>query len=136
MHSLLPPEDFEVIFEQMPGLCLIFDPSFRILAQNNAHALATMTKREEAIGRLLYEVFPDNPNDANAEGLAILRQSLVTVLKTCKPDIVPNLKFAIERQDGSYELRYWRVLNTPILDENGFVRLIINRVDDLTSFLD
>ncbi len=139
MHSLLDPADFELIFERMPGMCLILDSGFRILAQNDAHARATMTKREETLGRSLYEVFPDNPNDRNADGLSLLRQSLVNVLKTRRPDILPNLKFDIERpsaEGGGFEVRYWRVVNAPILDADGFVRLIINRVEDLTSVLD
>jgi hypothetical protein len=28
--------------------------------------------------------------------------------------------------------RFWRVMNTPLLDDEGFVRLIINQVEDLT----
>ena len=43
MRSLLAPADFKSIFEQAPGLCLILDPSLKILAQNDAHARATMT---------------------------------------------------------------------------------------------
>jgi hypothetical protein len=61
-----------------------------------------------------------------------LRRSLIKVLKTKQGDVMPLLKYAIAKPRGGFEQRYWRVVNTPILDENGFVRLIVNRVADVT----
>jgi PAS domain-containing protein len=132
MQSLLWPEDFAAVFAQMPDMCLVLDPAFTILAQNDAHCAATMTRRADTIGRLLFEVFPDNPNDSAADGLSDLRRSLITVLKTRQTDVLPLLKYAIARPLGGFEDRTWRVVNTPILDEKGFVRLIVNRVADVT----
>ena len=134
----LNPSDFITIFEKTPGSCLILDTHFTIVAQNDAHARSTMTKREETVGRLLFEVFPDNPNDSNADGLSLLRASLLNVMKTCAADTIPVLKFDIERpmsEGGGFEVRYWSVTNTPILGEDGFVRLIINSVDDITELV-
>ncbi len=136
MAETLQPADFELIFLQMPGMCLVLDPAFTILAQNDAHCLATNTRRQDTIGRLLFEVFPDNPNDPGADGLSALRRSLVTVLKTRKPDEMPLLRYDILRRPGEgagFEQRTWRVVNTPILDEKGFVRLIVNRAEDITA---
>jgi len=136
MQTALQNSEYDRLMAQAPGLCLILDPAFTILAQNDAHCRATMTRREDTIGRLLFEVFPDNPNDPRADGLSDLRRSFITVLKTRKPDTMPLLKYDIARaQGGGYETRYWRVVNTPVLDENGFVRLIVNRVEDVTASL-
>jgi hypothetical protein len=33
--------DFALVFDKMPGLCLVLDPSFTIVAQNEEHARAT-----------------------------------------------------------------------------------------------
>jgi PAS domain-containing protein len=131
--DLLQPSDFMAIFEKAPGLCLVMDASFVILAQNDAHASATMTKRSETVGRLLFEVFPDNPNDSGADGISLLRASLLNVLQTRRPDTIPELKFDIERPQGGFEVRYWSVTNTPVLGEDGFVRWIINSVADITE---
>jgi PAS domain-containing protein len=132
----LQPSDFMTFFDTSPRLCLILDANFTLLAQNAAHAAATMTKPEDTIGRLLFEVFPDNPNDSNADGLSHLRQSLLNVLKTRATDTIESLKFDIERpiaEGGGFDVRYWRVVNTPVLGEDGFVRWIINSVDDITE---
>ena len=137
MPSLLTPDDFKNIFERMAGLCLVLDPSLRIVAQNDAHARATMTRREETLGKFLFEVFPDNPAQSGAQSVSTLRQSLLNVLKTRAVDVIPSFQFDISPPEGGrYVPRYWRVVNTPILDDAGFVRLIINQVDDLTVLLE
>ena len=132
----LQPSDFMTFFDQSPRLCLILDSNFTLVAQNAAHAAATMTKPEDTVGRLLFEVFPDNPNDSSADGLSVLRRSLLNVLKNRATDTIETLRFDIERplaEGGGFDVRYWRVVNTPILGADGFVRWIINSVDDITE---
>jgi PAS domain-containing protein len=138
MEHLLQPADFEIVFDRLPGMCLLLDISFRILAQNRAHAEATLTDPKATVGRFLFEVFPDNPGDSGADGLSELRRSLTKVLKTRAPDPMPLLKYDIKSVPGKgvpYEMRYWRVVNTPILGEDGFVRLIINNAEDVTALM-
>ena len=43
----------------------------------------------ETLGRGLFEVFPDNPDDPAASGTSNLRASLARVLKTRLPDTMP-----------------------------------------------
>jgi hypothetical protein len=134
---LLSALDLEKSFDNLPASCLVLDPSFKILAQNRAHALATMTEPQQTVGKLLFEVFPDNPNENGAGGLSNLRGPLTKVMKTREADVMPLLKYAIKRchLGGEYELRYWRVTNTPILGADGFVHLIINVAEDVTSLV-
>jgi PAS domain-containing protein len=130
---MLKPSE-AALCEQMSGMCLILDPGFVILAQNDAHCRATMTRRENTVGKLLFEVFPDNPRDSGAGGLSDLRRSLIKVLKTRAPDTMPLLHYDIARpRDGKFEERWWRVVNTPILDADGFVHLIVNHAEDVTE---
>lgn len=137
MPNLLTAADFKQVFDRMPGLCLVLDPALNIVAQNDAHARATMTRRDETLGKFLFEIFPDNPADSGAEGVSVLRGSLLKVLKTRETDVIPSFQFDISPpKGGRYVPRYWRVVNTPILDDQGFVRLIINQVDDLTVVLE
>jgi PAS domain-containing protein len=137
MNSLLSGAEWEQVFDALPALCLVLDPAFKIVAQNEAHARATLTKRENTLGRLLFEVFPDNPNDSGADGLSGLRASLTRVMKTREADTMPVLKYAIQRRhsDGIYEDRYWRVTNAPVIGADGFVKLIINVAEDVTDWV-
>ena len=72
--------DFKALFQSAPGLYLILTPSLQIVAVSDAYLRATMTKREEIIGRGLFEVFPDIPDDPVATVLSILHASLKRVL--------------------------------------------------------
>jgi PAS domain-containing protein len=136
-RNLLSGPELEQVFDTLPALCLVLDPAFKIVAQNKAHAQATMTKPENTLGRLLFEVFPDNPNDSGADGLSDLRASLTRVMKTREADTMPVLKYAVQRRhsDGTYEDRYWKVTNTPVIGPDGFVKLIINVAEDVTEWV-
>src|SRR5687767_10324082 len=71
-----PLPDFRRLFESAPGLYLVLTPQLRIVAVSDAYLRATMTEREAILGRGLFEVFPDNPDDPAADGVRNLRASL------------------------------------------------------------
>ena len=125
--------DYKLIFNAMPGMCLILDAAFNILAQNDDHAKATLSVAKNVVGRNLFEAFPDNPYDSNASGVASVRQSLLKVLKTRQSDAMPIIRYDVQPALGGFQERYWAIVNTPILGEDGFVLWIINRAEDATE---
>jgi PAS domain-containing protein len=125
--------DYKLIFNLMPGMCLVLDTAFNILAQNADHAAATLSIAKDVVGRNLFDAFPDNPYDFNASGVALVRQSLLTVLKTRQADAMPIVRYDVQPELGGFEVRYWAITNTPVLGEDGFVRWIINRAEDATE---
>jgi PAS domain S-box-containing protein len=128
--------DFQKLFESSPDLYLVLTPELRIEAVSDAYLRATMTRREQILGRALFEVFPDNPEDASASGVHNLRASLARVLRERVPDAMPMQKYDIQRppaEGGGFEERYWSPVNSPVLDESGAVRSIIHRVEDVTD---
>jgi PAS domain-containing protein len=78
--------DFRTIFEKIPGLYLILDPGLHILAASDAYLQATLTRRDEIVGRHLFDVFPDNPDDPSADSIRNTRASMNRVLQTHQPD--------------------------------------------------
>ncbi len=132
------PSDFRLVFEATPGLYLVLDPDLTITAVNDTYCAATMTKRSEIVGRSLFDVFPDNPDDPSADGVSNLRASLQRVLKFRRPDAMAIQKYDIKRPDsegGGFEERYWSPLNSPVLDDGGEVAYIIHRVEDITQIV-
>lgn len=128
--------DYQSIFNTAPGLYLILDTGLNIVAVNDAYLNATMTKRSEIVGRGLFDVFPDNPEDLTADGVSNLRASLNSVLRTKKRHFMSVQKYDIRRPDGSFEVRYWNPQNTPVLDENNEIVCIIHNALDVTEFID
>ena len=72
--------DFRSLFEASPGCLLVLDTDLRIVAVSDAYLGATMTCRSDIVGRPLFEVFPDNPDDPTADGVANLGASLARVI--------------------------------------------------------
>src|SRR5258706_13352596 len=99
--------DFKQVFDQMSGMCLILDPGFTVIAQNREHARATHTTGKSVVGRHLFEVFPDNPNNSSAVGVAAVRQSLMYVLKTRQPDQMPAVRYDVRAPTGTFHTLYW-----------------------------
>jgi hypothetical protein len=97
-----------------------------------------MTRREEILGRGIFEVFPDNPDDPGATGVANLSASLDRVVRHRVPDAMAVQKYDVQRptgDGGGFEVRYWSPLNTPVLGSDGHVAFIIHRVEDVTDFV-
>lgn len=127
--------DYKLLFESTPGLFLVLLPDLTIVTASDAYLEASMTVREEIAGRNIFEVFPDNPGDANANGVANLKESLYAVLKNKAPHTMPVQKYDIRRPDGTFEERSWRPFNKPVLNAKGDVAYIIHRVEDVTELL-
>jgi PAS domain S-box-containing protein len=126
---------FRALFESLPGLYLVLKPDFTIVAVSDAYLQATMTRREEILGRGLFEVFPDNPDDPRATGAANLRASLDRVLKNGVTDTLAIQKYDVRRPDGIFEERYWSPVNSPVADADRRIEYIIHRVEDVTDFV-
>lgn len=129
------PPDFRKIFEGTPSPCLVLSPDLTIVAVNEAYLRATLTQREGILGRNLFEVFPDNPNDSEATGVARLSASLERVRRTRQSDTMPLQKYDIRLPGGGFEERYWSPINAPVLDDLGDIAYFVHRVEDVTSLV-
>ncbi len=123
------------LFESLPGLFLILTPDLKIVSVSDAYLKATMTRREDLLGRGLFEVFPDNPNDPAATGSGNLRASFDRVRQTREADTMAIQKYDIRRPDGVFEMRYWSPINSPLLGADGRIEYLIHRVEDVTEFM-
>lgn len=127
--------NFELLFESAPGCFLVLTPSLGIAAVSNDYLLATMTQREVIVGRALFEVFPDNPDDPGATGVRNLKASLDRAMTNRLPDKMAVQKYDIRRPDGSFEERHWSPTNTPVLGPDGRVAYVIHAVVDVTEMV-
>lgn len=126
--------DFKKLFESSPGLYLILLPDLHIVAVTDAYLHSTLTKREQIIGRYLFDVFPDNPGDPYADGVKNLRASLERVLKYRRPDAMPIQKYDVQDPSGvGFVEKYWSPLNSPVFDDKNEIAFIIHSVKDVTE---
>lgn len=137
----MPPEeagiDYRLLFEASPDVLLVLRPDaprFTIVALTRARMAATHSGPEQ-VGRGLFEVFPDNPDDPTADGTRKLRASLERVLATRAPDTMAVQKYDIRGPDGSFVVRYWSPVNIPVLSAGGEIVYILHRVEDVTELV-
>jgi PAS domain-containing protein len=57
--------EYKRIFESAPALFLLLDknPEFTILDASDAYLRATRKQRQAIVGRPIFDVFPDNPDE-------------------------------------------------------------------------
>ena len=134
-NALADDSLYRALFESAPGLLVVLDPGdYRILAVSNAYLALMMRSREEIVGRVFFEVFPDDPANPDATGTANLLASLERVKATLKKDAMAVQKHPIINRDtGRLEDRYWTPLNSPVLDADGRLAAIIHRTADITD---
>jgi PAS domain-containing protein len=136
-----PEPDFRALFESVPGLYLVLEanaPRYTIVAVSDAYARATMTEREHILGRGLFDVFPDNPDDPGATGVQNLAASLERVVVQRTADAMAVQKYDIRRPDeegGGFEERWWSPVISPVFAPDGELAYIIHRVEDVTEFV-
>ncbi|MCZ4510016.1 ATP-binding protein, partial [Streptomyces sp. ActVer] len=130
-----PVPDFRRLFDSTLSPLLILAPDFTIVEVNRAYLTATGTRRS-IVGRPVFDVFPDNPEDPSADGVTNLRRSLETVVGTGRTDTMALQRYDIPTGDeGGFVERYWSPVNTPVLDADDRVTHIIHRVEDVTEFV-
>lgn len=136
MSALPRPPDFKALFESAPGLYLVLDLEMRIVALTDAYAGATRTRREDILGRVVYEVFPDNPNDPGHAIGQTMAASFERVLRDRTADVMPVLRYDLRQPraaGGGFEQRHWSAVNSPILAADGSVSGFIHSLVDVTE---
>ena len=130
----LPDTAFRAIFEATPTpLLLVAPPEWTIVAANDARLRVTGTRREGQIGRKLFDQFPDDPNNPDADGVRNLTASLERVLATRAVDVMAIQRYAVRELNGQFVERWWTPINIPVIGEDGEVSLVIHRVEDVTE---
>ncbi|MGW7491496.1 PP2C family protein-serine/threonine phosphatase [Streptomyces sp. NPDC054786] len=129
--------DYAAVFQALPGGVLLLTPQFVIADVNEALLRRSGRERHQLVGHLLFEVFPDNPDDPDATGMRNLRASLERVVATCASDTMALQRYDVEARgrSGVFEERYWSPVNAPVLDAEGRVQLIVHRVEEVTEIV-
>ena len=127
--------NFQDLFESAPALYCVLSPDLTIVAATDAYARAALRKRSEMIGRALFEVFPDNPDDPH-DGVENLRASLDLVRRDKIVHTMAIQRYDVktpEMEGGGFETHYWRPINTPVFNDEGELTYIIHSVEDVTA---
>ncbi len=130
---------YRSLFESAPGCYLVLTPDdFTILAISDAFLNATMTRREQLYGRCIFDAFPDDPSEPDADGVRNLRASLESVKAERRSNVMAVQRYPIRRPEeegGGFEERFWSPVNSPVFGPHGELAYIIHRVEDVTEYM-
>jgi PAS domain S-box-containing protein len=138
-NNPFPELPTQAIFQTVPTPFLILKPDaqFTIFGVNDAYLRVTMKTRGNIISKSLFVIFPEDPANREAEGTRNFRASLQRVVQNHQQDEMPTLRYDIPKPDiqGEFDVHYWNITNTPILDEKGELSFIVQYVEDVTKFV-
>lgn len=131
-------KEFQLVFDNLPGMYLLLapdDPDYTILAANKSYKEITRTTDVDLIGSPVFTIFPDTAGEFNVDGKKILIELFKNVVLAKKPNQVNQLRYDIPVNDGTggFIESYWKIINTPVFDENGNVIQLINSIDHITE---
>ncbi|MCF4137299.1 SpoIIE family protein phosphatase [Streptomyces sp. Tue 6430] len=129
--------DYAAVFQSLPGMVALLTPALVYADANEEFLRMSGRRREQVVGRHLFEVFPDNPHDPAASGMRNLEASLRRVLATGERDAMALQRYDVESPDrpGEWEERYWSPVNAPVRDGDGSVVLLVHRVEEVTELI-
>ncbi|MEV6618827.1 SpoIIE family protein phosphatase [Streptomyces sp. NPDC051051] len=129
--------DYAAVFQSLPGMVALLTPALVYADANEEFLRMAGRRREQVVGRHLFEVFPDNPQDPAASGMRNLEASLRRVLATGERDAMALQRYDVESPDrpGEWEERYWSPVNAPVRDGDGSVVLLVHRVEEVTELI-
>ncbi|WP_406466205.1 SpoIIE family protein phosphatase [Streptomyces sp. NBC_00111] len=129
--------DYEAVFQALPAAAALLTTDLLYADVNEAYLRASGRTRGQIVGRYMFDVFPDNPNDPAATGTRNLQASLLRVAATGERDAMALQRYDVEDPDrpGRWEKRYWSPVNAPVVDADGRVALVLHRVEEVTELL-
>jgi len=130
-----PSSVHRLIFEAAPHayLALRADPDFTILFANAKYLAMTGDNPENIVGRPLFAVLRDAPHESAPTDADDLRASLQRAMRQGLPDDMGVCRYSRADGQGGFEVRTWKRVNTPILDETGKVAFILCHVEDASA---
>jgi hypothetical protein len=130
-----PALDFR-LYEVTPGVSVIVRPNapvFTLVAASNDFVAFTGLKRENFIGKGHFHFFTLQQNHPQVTEEQNLRASFEYAIENKKAHEIPVQRFDLQGNDGTLLVKYWRIKNTPLLDEFGAVAFIIHTIFDITD---
>lgn len=129
--------DYAAVFHALPGMVALLTPELVYVDANEDFQRLSGRTREQLVGRYIFDVFPDNPNDPAATGMRDVRASMLRVVGTGERDTMALQRYDVEdpMRPGQWEERYWSPINAPVHGPDGQVEFVLHRVEEVTALI-
>jgi len=127
------------IFQSLPASYLVLRPDLTIVAVTDNFYKLFEASPKDFIGKNIFDAFPESKETAEAHSVGNTIKSFKHVIRYRTPHTIPVQRYDIKlppRDNGKFVTRWWRITNSPVLDDNGELLYIINAVEDITKMVD
>ena len=91
-----PRIDYAAVFRALPGMVALLTPDLVYADANEDFLRLAGRTREQLLGRYIFDVFPENPNEPAAAGMRETEASMRRALTTGERDTMALLRYDIE----------------------------------------
>lgn len=109
------------VFDASPFATLLFTPDLVLIDANAAHVATAGVAPDAMHGRFMFDVWPKAPDQAGPDTEHVIRSSVARMMASGRPDEVPIQRHDLPRDDGTFEHRYWRMIHSPVRDDDGTI---------------
>lgn len=129
--------DYAAVFQALPGMVALLTPDLVYADANEDFQRLSGRTRAQMVGRYIFDVFPDNPNDPAATGMSDVKASMLRVVATGERDTMALQRYDVEDpgRPGHWEERYWSPINAPVHGPDGRVAFVLHRVEEVTELI-
>ncbi|WP_081654599.1 ANTAR domain-containing protein [Mycobacterium sp. UM_WGJ] len=117
------------------GAFLLLDRDLRIRAVSAEYERISLRRRTELLGDFLFDAFPENPGDPQANGRSNLEASLETAMRTGHPHRMWLQRYDVRddlRTPDKFVPKVWKPWNEPLLD-HGELLGAVHHVEPVTQ---
>ncbi len=134
---MLTLNDLRSIFRATPAASVILlpdSPDFKIVEVNDNFLSVSRARREDILGKPLFDTFPVAPLESNILFREMIRSSFDELVRTKNAQKLPIQRYDIKNEtQTAYLARYWRAESSPVLNDQGEVAYIIYSSSDVTD---
>jgi two-component system sensor histidine kinase VicK len=128
--------DFWNVFRELPESYLLFeanDPIFTIVDLNKAREKLTGIRRKDAVGKPLFNAYPDTGEVSEGAGQTLVHRALQEVLHTKKPVKLGAFRYNLPDQPNKFTERFWQSSYIPMKNQDGKITHILAATQDVTD---
>lgn len=121
------------LIEQTATPYMLIDPrpGLHIIDATKSYAAATLTDRYRIAGDKLFDTFPDNPDQMDADGVSNLYDSIQKAAQSGQAHTMAIQRYDVRDAAGHFVTRYWRPINIPVLDDAGRLLYVLHDAGEL-----
>ena len=131
---MIDEQHYSDVFQAFPtpSLMLLPDaPNFTIVNVSDTYLAIAQRSRDALIGKGFFDVYPTNPYQNDTVWRSIFDET-IQQKKSCKSQ---RQKYAFPTDDvpARLDVKYFDIVNTPVLDRQGKIKFIIRSMTDITD---